>query len=191
MSFTEKTKNEVMQKAGYCCCVCHNPSVSLEIHHIIPEAQGGGDTIENAAPLCSECHSNYGANPEKRKRIKQMRDWWYKTVEKMYSRNITNPKQLNGIHRFLQFMNAKQDSILKKQDKHDSDLENLKVQLRIISNNIIDNITPVTSDVTTSAILGTAALSISETSKKINCSKCGDFIDVRHDFCPVCGQYMG
>lgn len=189
MSFSEKTKKEVMQKAGYCCCICHKPSVSVQVHHIMPEAEGGDDSIENAAPLCPSCHAEYGANPEKRTRIREIRDWWYKTIANMYSSKIVSPEQLNGINKYLRFMDAKQDSILKKQDKHDSDLDNLKTQLKIISNSTIDSMTPVTSDITTSAVLGTAALSIIPGGGHIICSRCKKSIDVRHNFCPYCGQF--
>src|SRR5437016_1760860 len=42
-----------------------------------PQAQGGSDDIDNAAPLCQNCHARFGANPEKRTEIRLMRDWWY------------------------------------------------------------------------------------------------------------------
>jgi len=192
MAFSEYIKKDVMQKAGFCCCVCHRPSVSVEVHHIIPLSEGGDDTIENAAPLCPSCHSDYGGNEEKRNRIKQMRDWWYKTVEQMYSGNIAGPEQLHKIHDILQNVNAKQDSILKRQQRHDSDLHELKVQLKTISNNAIDRMTMVNSDITTSAVLGTAVSSImSFGDPDLQCMRCKSFIDARHKFCPNCGYYMG
>lgn len=43
---------------GYRCAHCGalpEPS-DLEIHHIIPLAEGGADIIENVIPLCHECH---------------------------------------------------------------------------------------------------------------------------------------
>lgn len=192
MSFPEKIKKEVMKKAGYHCCVCHRSAVSVEVHHIIPQAEGGDDSIENAAPLCPSCHSDYGGNPEKRTRIKQMRDWWYETTAQMYASKITSPEHLNGIHKSLQKLNIKQNSILKKQDKHDSDLEDLRVHLKAISNNMIDSMTPATSDITTSSIVSAAVSSIRPTKdNEVTCNRCGSLIDVRNDFCPRCNQYMG
>lgn len=32
----------------------------MEIHHILPQEQGGQDTFENAIPLCFDCHSDAG-----------------------------------------------------------------------------------------------------------------------------------
>ena len=61
----------------------------VEIHHIVPQASGGKDTEDNAAPLCPNCHSKYGANPEKRKIIREMRDSWY---ERCSQSSFTTPE---------------------------------------------------------------------------------------------------
>jgi Restriction endonuclease len=80
MAFSEKVKLEVKRKSAFRCVVCGKPFV--EIHHIIPQKDGGKDILDNAAPLCAYCHDLYGGNPEKRKQIKQMRDYWFQRVEK-------------------------------------------------------------------------------------------------------------
>ena len=80
MSFSEKVKNEVKKKSCFRCVICHKPFV--EIHHIVPQAEGGSDEPENAAPLCAGCHDLYGGNKEKRKQLIQMRDHWYELIEK-------------------------------------------------------------------------------------------------------------
>jgi HNH endonuclease len=79
MPFTEAIKREAKRKAHFSCVVCHNPFV--EVHHIIPQADGGSDDSDNAAPLCAACHDLFGANPEKRKQIREMRDLWYELCE--------------------------------------------------------------------------------------------------------------
>lgn len=192
MGFSETTKKKVMQKAGYCCCTCYKSSVSVEVHHIIPTAEGGDDSIDNAVTLCPSCHSDYGGNPEKRTRIRQMRDWWYETTAQMYASKIASPEQLGRIHESLQGLNVKQNSILKKQDKHETDLDNLKIQLKAISENTIDGMTTLNSDITTSSVLGTAVTSITSLrmGKDIPCNRCGKLINVWHNFCPHCGQIM-
>lgn len=203
MSFSDAIRKEVMEKAGYCCCICHQPSVSVEVHHIIPESKCGSDLIDNAAPLCPSCHSDFGGNPEKRKRIKQMRDWWYERIKEMYSGNITNPKQLGQIHASVQ-------NLLEKQNKHDSDLMALRTQLKEIANKSIDNMTPATSDITTSAVLNTAVSSSSllRSREKYGpvpisydgiCIKCGNRLDcptppdgdIRYAQCDMCGMMSG
>src|ERR1043165_5120294 len=80
MPFSEKVKLEAKKRSAFRCCICHKPFV--EIHHIIPQADGGADTLDNAATLCSSCHDLYGGNPEKRKIIKQMRDHWWELMSK-------------------------------------------------------------------------------------------------------------
>ncbi len=41
-----------------CCCICHRfCGVKMETDHIIPQADKGPDTYENAIPVCLECHA--------------------------------------------------------------------------------------------------------------------------------------
>jgi hypothetical protein len=79
MPFTEAIKLVAKRRAHFSCVVCRQPFV--EIHHIIPQAAGGTDDLENAAPLCALCHDHFGGNPEKRKQIREMRDLWYELCE--------------------------------------------------------------------------------------------------------------
>lgn len=65
------------------CCVCQNPG-PLEIHHIIPQEENGADDIDNAAPLCPTCHGIYGANPKKRKFVRECRDNWNQLCERRF-----------------------------------------------------------------------------------------------------------
>lgn len=92
MAFSEKIKMEVRKKAFFRCVICQQPFV--EVHHIVPQEEGGADTIDNAAPLCSSCHDLYGGNPGKRKQIRQMRDDWYEKVEVMQKCNIEEFKPI-------------------------------------------------------------------------------------------------
>jgi HNH endonuclease len=83
MSFADAIRVEVRRRAAFQCCRCRIIGGG-EAHHIIPESEGGPNTFDNAAPLCPTCHAEFGGNPDKRKEIRQMRDWWYETVEKKY-----------------------------------------------------------------------------------------------------------
>lgn len=97
MPFSEKVKKEVKEKAAFRCCRCH--SIGIDVHHILPEKEDGPNVISNAAPLCQNCHDQFGDNPSKRKEITQMRDWWYERVEHMYSdRGLNNSEMLNQIN---------------------------------------------------------------------------------------------
>lgn len=49
----------------------------LKFTILFPRKRGGADTPENAAPLCPSYHELYGANPTKRKFIREARDYWF------------------------------------------------------------------------------------------------------------------
>ena len=82
MPFSENLKLEVRRRAAFQCCICHETGV--DIHHIVPQSESGLDDLDNAAPLCQNCHDRFGANAEKRKMIREMRDWWYEVCDKKY-----------------------------------------------------------------------------------------------------------
>ncbi|WP_220186402.1 HNH endonuclease [Brevibacillus halotolerans] len=86
VAFSERTKKVAKQKANFRCVICYKPFV--EVHHIIPQAEGGDDSLDNAAPLCASCHDLFGGNPEKRKQIKQMRDHWFEQMGRRNSGEI-------------------------------------------------------------------------------------------------------
>ncbi len=82
MPFSEALKTKVRKRALNKCCICH--SFPVEVHHIIPQVEGGADTEDNAAPLCPSCHVKYGANPQMRKQIQEARDAWYEKCAKPF-----------------------------------------------------------------------------------------------------------
>lgn len=57
----EFKKSEVEELLAACkrrCCVCHKfCGVRIEVDHMHPAADGGTDEIENAIPLCFDCHA--------------------------------------------------------------------------------------------------------------------------------------
>jgi hypothetical protein len=93
MPFSQTLKDQVKKMAAFRCCRCHE--IGIDIHHIVPQAKGGSDDIDNAAPLCQNCHERFGANPEKRKEIRQMRDWWYDVVKEKYYGDQSAVEKLN------------------------------------------------------------------------------------------------
>ena len=82
MPFPEPMKQEVKREANFTCCYCHNINYKVDVHHIIPESDGGSDEKDNAAPLCGNCHTSYGKNPDFRKEIRSRRNLWYETCAK-------------------------------------------------------------------------------------------------------------
>ena len=177
--FSESVKLEVKRKAAFRCCRCQN--IGIQVHHIIPEEYGGPDDISNAAPLCPNCHIAFGDNPIKRKEIKQMRDWWYEQVEKMYpakGEHVTILESLRKIDTAVVQLST---------DLHSRDqtitLE-LKSALKEYVDQAIDNlpITPV------SAISMVSGIVNSTTNPTVQCKACGStFPAFVLDSCPNCG----
>lgn len=95
MAFTEKLKKEVRNLSDGKCVICHKPFV--EIHHIIPQSEGGDDTIENAVPLCAGCHDTYGGNPYKRKQIIEFRNRWYQVIANTLNLTPIKLKKLENV----------------------------------------------------------------------------------------------
>jgi hypothetical protein len=104
MAFTEATKLVVKRKAHFSCCLCR--SVGIELHHIVPQADGGPDNEDNAAPLCPSCHETYGANPTKRKFIREARDFWYEICSTRYASDVS---RIDAIQQMLQVLPTKTD----------------------------------------------------------------------------------
>jgi len=80
--------------------------IGVDIHHIVPESEGGPDVDDNAAPLCPSCHETYGANPQKRKFIREARDLWYEICA---TRFASDNEQLRAIVEMLQNVATRED----------------------------------------------------------------------------------
>lgn len=81
MGFSEDLKIEIKKKSHYLCVVC-NSFGPLHVHHITPSSEGGSDDFDNAVALCPSCHDIYQGNKEKRKWLREKRDYWYEYCEK-------------------------------------------------------------------------------------------------------------
>lgn len=95
MGFSEELKVRIRKNAHHACCLCK--SLGVEIHHIVPEKDGGPDTEDNAAPLCPSCHETYGGNPEKRKFLREARDFWYEICEKRFTADNNLLKEISEL----------------------------------------------------------------------------------------------
>lgn len=94
----------------------------VEVHHIIPQEENGPDTLDNACPLCGSCHNDYGANKEKRKQIREMRDWqWEINAKQRENPNVVQfNEKLDSL--FNEFKNS-----LANQDASLGELKNLLI----------------------------------------------------------------
>lgn len=79
-----------MVASGRHCCLCHKfCGIKIEIHHIKPRAEGGPDTLQNAIPLCFDCHADmrtYDAKHPKGTKyteaeLTRFRDNWFEKVK--------------------------------------------------------------------------------------------------------------
>ncbi len=179
MPFTESIKLEVKKKAMFRCCRCQN--IGIDIHHIVPENDGGSSEIENAAPLCPNCHDQFGDNPQKRKELTQMRDNWYEKVEQQYPLN--NPVSIQ----VLDSINTKLENIHNDQ----KEIGKLKQILMEVAQLRIDSITSGSASVVASNIVDFASgTKLSEdVYSNFKCHKCGQQLGllIGTNKCPECG----
>jgi len=91
MGFNRTQSNKLLVSCHRRCCICHRYcGIKIELHHIKPIENGGGDSIENAIPLCFECHAEVqlynDAHPRGRKfssdELRDHREQWLKICEK-------------------------------------------------------------------------------------------------------------
>ena len=58
MPFKKEEVSVLLAKCHRRCCICHRVcGIKIETDHIISKDDGGCDDIENAIPLCFECHA--------------------------------------------------------------------------------------------------------------------------------------
>lgn len=106
MPFSENVKQKVKERAHFKCCLCRK-QWATNVHHIIPQAEDGEDDEDNAAPLCPTCHDLYGANPDKRKFIRENRDFWYDLCERSSPPDFQMIREM--LEKFGKFVATKED----------------------------------------------------------------------------------
>ena len=88
-----------MDAARHCCVCHHSKGVKVEVHHIVPESQGGANEIENAITLCFDCHADAGhynpSHPRGTKfspnELRRHRDEWHAMVRQHAIRSPDDP----------------------------------------------------------------------------------------------------
>lgn len=69
--FPRQAVDELLKACHRRCCVCHRfCGVKIETDHIVP---GGPDTIDNAIPVCFECHAEIHSYNDKHPRGRKFR----------------------------------------------------------------------------------------------------------------------
>jgi HNH endonuclease len=69
MAFHRVEVSELLSRCHRRCCICHRfCGVKIETDHIVPAESGGSDHIDNAIPVCFECHAEIHSYNEKHPR---------------------------------------------------------------------------------------------------------------------------
>ena len=97
MPFSEKVKEDAMIACGRHCCICDKfCGNKMEVHHIIPQKDGGEDTFENAIPLCFDCHAEVGSyNIKHPKGVKFSQSELKRHRDKCYERYGNTQKEID------------------------------------------------------------------------------------------------
>ena len=102
MPFSPAVRKEALIASARHCSVCHRyKGVKVEVHHIVPESEGGSNEIENAIVLCFDCHADAGhynpnhprgtkMSPEE---LREAKDWW----QMMVQGNRIEPPELEDV----------------------------------------------------------------------------------------------
>jgi hypothetical protein len=69
MAFPRNDVDKLLVAVHRRCCICHRfCGVKMETDHIIPGGEDGVDAIENAIPVCFECHAEIHSYNDKHPR---------------------------------------------------------------------------------------------------------------------------
>jgi hypothetical protein len=59
--FPTAVREEALFRSRRSCSLCNEfAGLYTDVHHIVQEADGGPNTLENALPLCDRCHGEVG-----------------------------------------------------------------------------------------------------------------------------------
>jgi hypothetical protein len=189
MPFSKTIKQKVKERAHFKCCLCRKNWV-MHVHHIVPEEEGGPDSEDNAAPLCANCHDLYGANPAKRKFIRESRDFWYDICERESPSYVQQVQEmLNNVTKPLATKEDVQAAVVYLESRiQDIISQQLppSAQARMIADT-----TTVFSD---AIAIASDFIAISEdvvVQVTTTCPKCGASYPTPETACPFCGTPRG
>src|SRR5919108_4992343 len=89
MPFSARVREEALVKSWRCCCICHAfAGRFMNVHHIVQEADGGSNDLDNAVALCDRCRGEVGHyNPRhpigskySPQEVRRLRDEWWRYI---------------------------------------------------------------------------------------------------------------
>jgi hypothetical protein len=94
--FSDKVKIKALLWSDRHCCLCGKScGVNIEVHHIVQPEDGGTDDLDNALPLCFDCHASVGAYSNKHPRGSKYREKELKArrdqIYEEYTRHLAPP----------------------------------------------------------------------------------------------------
>lgn len=104
MAFDKDKVSTLLAQCHRRCCVCHRfCGVKMELHHVEHKSNDGSDDIENAIPLCFECHAEVNhyndAHPRGRKFTKEEllahKKQWLETCARHPEALISAPRDVD------------------------------------------------------------------------------------------------
>jgi hypothetical protein len=90
----QKTVDELMFRNRHTCCICHDSSKHVQIHHI--DEDRSNDAFDNLAVLCLDCHSRVSADQGLGRRFttgeirKYKREWESLNLSKLEGESVTD-----------------------------------------------------------------------------------------------------
>lgn len=103
MPLPRDVREQALLASARHCCVCRRyKGVKIEVHHIVPESEGGENTADNAIALCFDCHADAGHyNPNhprgtkySQSGLERARDEWYRIVAEQGVPTPSEPDRL-------------------------------------------------------------------------------------------------
>jgi hypothetical protein len=158
----------------------------LDVHHIEPEADGGPDVIENAAPVCNNCHRLYGHDSAKRKELRAIRDWWWERCARIDDAQMSRAgERLDQMFQAYQKSHAREQARLLEEMKTFIATE-LREQAAKVSS--VDTITDLIQASTRSSSYGEGPYGAGPYGGVVTkCTTCGAEKRSITAMCPRCG----
>jgi hypothetical protein len=102
MAFNRDQVAELLADCRRRCCICHRfCGVKIETDHIVQSADGGDDNIENAIPVCFDCHAEIHLYNDKHPRgrkftpeeLKRHRKEWLTLCREQPAKVLLEPRE--------------------------------------------------------------------------------------------------
>ena len=82
MPFPVPVMEDALFRSRRCCAICHCfAGLYANVHHIVPEAEGGSAEVQNAVVLCDRCNAEIVAGRYTPEEVRRFRDEWWTYID--------------------------------------------------------------------------------------------------------------